>query len=288
MKASSNKHSKKRNSGLLYEFLVKMISRSLVEGDQQRSTAALDTLKRFFRPETELFKEFRLLNSLMKTEVSNPTVAASIIAEAKTAARQHNVGQLEREKSLLIRHINHKLDDGMFWDQPVAEYRMFATVQTLFNDWRNSGNVPLERVAQYEDQLTKWLTEARDKSTVHNELAGSVGENRLVFKLMMKRLNEKYGCVLTQDQKSILREYVFIVSSDRDPNVLQKKLQDLKEHALRAIDAYVVADSNKYMLGKLTETRQEIVSENLDKINDETITRFMLYMKLISELESKE
>jgi hypothetical protein len=42
------------------------------------------------------------------------------------------------------------------------------------------------------------------------------------------------------------------------------------------------------MSGKLVETREEILSESLDKINDETITKFMLYMKLISELESKE
>jgi hypothetical protein len=223
----------------------------------------------------------------MKAEVSNVTVAASIIAEAKTAARQHDLGALEREKSFLIKHINHKLDDGTFWDQPVNEYRMYATIQTLINDWRNPMNAPLERVAQYEDQLTKWLTEARNESKVHEELAGSVGENRLIFKLMMKKLNEKYGS-LTPDQKSILREYVFMVSSGRDQTNLQKKLQELKDSAVKAIDVYLAADSSKYMSGKLIETKQEILAENLNEINDETITKFMLYMKLISELETKE
>jgi hypothetical protein len=283
----SNKHSKKRNSGLLYEFLVRMISKSLVDGDQQKSTMALEALKRYYKPGTEIYREFRLLNALMKSEVSNVTVAASIINEAKTAARQHDTNALEREKSFLIKHINHKLDDGTFWDQPVNEYRMYATIQTLINDWRNPGNAPLERVAQYEDQLTKWLTEARSAPQVHEELAGTVGENRLIFKLMMKKLNEKYGS-LTTEQKAILREYVFMVSSGRDQTNLQKKLEELREAAVKAIDAYVATDTSKYMSGKLVETREEILSESLDKINDETITKFMLYMKLISELESKE
>ena len=104
---------------------------------------------------------------------------------------------------------------------------------------------------------------------------------------MMKKLNEKYGYVLTNEQKSILREYVF-VANGRDSLGLQKKLQEVREGAVKSIDAYLASDSSKYMSGKLTETRSEIVAESLDSINDETITKFMLYMKLTSELESKE
>lgn len=289
MKATSNKHSKKRNAGLLYEFLVRLISKSLVEGDQEKSTQALQTLKRYFRPETELYKEFRLLHALMKTEVSNTTVAASIIAEAKSASRQHDTEKLEREKSFLIKHINHKLDDGTFWDQPISEYRMLATVQTLINDWRLGDGVAMQRVAQYEDQLTKWLTEARVKPQVHEELAGTAGENRLAFKLMMKKLNEKYGLALTNDQRSILKEYVFMVSTDRDTASLQAKLQELRESALKSLKTYMASASlNTYMSEKLTETKNAIEAETLQEIDDGTITKFMLYMKLIAELETKD
>jgi hypothetical protein len=289
MKATSNKHSKKRNAGLLYEFLVRLISTSLVEGDQQKSTQALQTLKRYFSPGTELYKEFRLLHALMKTEVSNTTVAASIIAEAKLASRQHDRDKLDREKSFLIKHINHKLDDGTFWDQPIAEYRMLATVQTLINDWRLGDGEAIQRVAQYEDQLTKWLTEARVKPQVHEELAGTPGENRLAFKLMMKKLNEKYGLALTNDQRAILEEYVFMVSADRDTSGLQAKLQELKESALKSLNVYMASTGlNTYMQEKLTETRNAIEAETLQEIDDSTITKFMLYMKLIAELETKD
>lgn len=285
----SSKHSKKRNAGLLYEFLVRLISKSLVEGDQQKSTQTLQILKRYFSPGTELYKEFRLLHALMKTEVSNTTVAASIIAEAKIASRQHDQEKLAREKSFLIKNINHKLDDGTFWDQPIAEYRMLATVQTLINDWRLGDGAAIQRVAQYEDQLTKWLTEARVKPQVHEELAGTAGENRLVFKLMMKKLNEKYGVALTNDQRSILKEYVFMVSADRDTSSLQEKLQELKQSALKSLKTYMASTSlNSYMQEKLTETRDAIEAETLQEIDDGVITKFMLYMKLIGELETKD
>ncbi len=284
-----SKHNKRRNSGLLYEFLVRLISKSLVEGDQEKSTLALQALKRYFKPGTELYKEFRLLHALMKSEVSSANVASSIIAEAKTAARSHDMNALEREKSMLIKFVNHRLDDGSFWDQPISEYRMLATVQTLINDWRMGVDAPLERVAAYEDQLTKWLTEARAKPQVHEELAGTPGENRLVFKLMMKKLNEKYGVSLTVDQRSVLKEYIFAMSTDRDYSSLQKKLHELKESTLRALNSYLITlGKDTYIYTKLSEAKSEIESETLHEINDGVITKFMLYMKLISELETKD
>lgn len=283
-------HNKKRNVGLLYEFLVRSISTSLVEGDQARSTEALNVLKKHFKQGTEIYKEFRLVHSLMKVSVSSQNVASSIINEAKTASRGHNEKLLEREKSLLIRDINHKLDStGTFWDQPISEYKMYATIQTLVNDWRHPGEAPIARLAEYEDRLTRWLTEQRDKPEIKEELAGSSGENRLVFKLMMKKLNEKYGCILSNDQKTILREYVFTTTMGRDVDQLKTTLGIVKENVVKSIDEYLTRDDpNKYLVDKLKEARAAVGVEDLVEVNDGTITRFMLYMKLVSELDSKE
>jgi hypothetical protein len=283
-------HNKKRSVGIVYEMLVRQISTSLVEGDQDQADAALQVLKRHFKQGTELYKEFRLVNSLMKVSVSNQGVATSILSEAKVASRQHNEKQLDREKSLLIRDINHRLNvDGGFWDQPVAEYKMYATIQTLVNDWRYPGQAPLERLAEYEDRLVRWLTEERTDPKVKEELAGTTGENRLVFKLMMKRLNEKYGFSLTSDQKSVLREYVFTTSTGRDVDQLKGTLQQVKENVTLSIDRYLVTGTlNDYMSGKVKEARAALDAETLSEVNDVVVTRFMLYMKLDAELRTEE
>ena len=141
-------HNKKRNIGLLYEFLIKTISNALVENDKQKSAKALKIIKQSFKPGTELYKEFRLINSLMRTTVSSEAVAASIMSEAKMAARTHDVNLLDHQKSILIRNINHQLRDENFYDQYVNEYKMFATLQSLINNWRNPGS-DLQKTAEY-------------------------------------------------------------------------------------------------------------------------------------------
>ena len=103
----SSSHNKKRNTGLIYEFLIRTISKALVENDKPQSSKALRIIKQNFKSGTELYKEFRLVNALMKTTVTSESVASSIISEAKMAARSHNINELDREKSILIRNINH-------------------------------------------------------------------------------------------------------------------------------------------------------------------------------------
>ena len=72
----SRTHNKRRNAGLLYEFLVRTISQALVEGNQKKSSTALKILRRHFKPGTELHKEFRLINALVRSTVSSESVAS--------------------------------------------------------------------------------------------------------------------------------------------------------------------------------------------------------------------
>lgn len=284
----SNKgHNKKRNTGLLYEFLVAVISRSLVEGNQKASSQALRILRRHFKPGTELYKEFRLIHALRKTTVSSEQVAGSILQEAKTAARSHDFKELDRQKSLLIRDINHLIKDENFYDQQVSEYRFLATVQTLLNDWR-SRDADLERVASYEDQLVKHLTTEKTAEPDHVLAEETPGESRLLMKVMMKKLNEKYSGVLNDEQKSLIRAYAFSTAND-DPESIKLKLTEVRDTLLKSIESFGSEHpENEYINKKLTEAREQLLTEKLDVVDDETVTRFMLYTKLAAELESED
>jgi hypothetical protein len=284
---SSKGHNKKRNTGLLYEFLVRTISRSLVEGDQKTSSQALKILKKHFKPGSELYREFRLINSLIKTQVSSEPVAAGILQEAKAAARAYDAKELDRQKSLLIRNINHVIKDDNFYDQQVNEYRMYATVQTLLNDWRDP-NRDLERQARYEDQLVKWLVTERQAPVDPSMPEESAGTGRLLMKVMMKKLNEKYSGILNDEQKSLIRAYAFSAAND-DPDSIKKKLVEVRDRLLESIDTFSRDQAeNEYINKKLVETRERLLSETLETVDDETVTRFMLYTKLSSELESND
>jgi len=283
---TANKHNKRRNSLLIYEFLVRAISKSLIDDDKKKSSSALKILRKHFSPGTELYKEFRLMNALAKTTVSSEHTAASILKEAKAASGSFDAKKLDREKSILIRNINHILNDENFYDQHVNEYRTFATIQVLLNEWKSTDK-DLYRVAQYEDQLMKHLvTEkvAPVDTTITDDTSGTA---RLLMKVMTKKLNEKYSGVLNEHQKSLIKAYAYSTASD-DQTSIKMKLQEIKSDLIGLIDGYESEVQNDYLKNKLSETKTVLLEEALDSIDDSTVTRFMLYAKLNDELASKE
>jgi len=281
-------HNKKRNTGLLYEFLIKTISKSLVDDDKKKSAKALKIVKTYFKPGTELYKEFRLINSIIKTTVSSDSVASSILGEAKVAARSQDVDALDREKSLLIRSINHQLNDENFYDQHISEYKTFATIQNLFNNWR-SKSPDLLKMAEYEDQVVSWLTTPKQEPSEHLVSENSSnGSNRLLMKIMMKKLGEKYDSTLTNEQKSLIKAYAFSAANDENKTILLK-INEIREKLLNSIESYVSQKSGeeKYLTNKLTEVKSGLLNE-ITQVDDSAVAEYMLYIKLIDELSGGE
>jgi hypothetical protein len=283
----SKAHNKKRNTALLYEFLIRTISSSLVEGDKKKSSIALRILRRYFKPGTQLYKEFRLFNALVKTTVSSDSVASSIISEARSAAATIDLDTLDREKSLLIRSINHIIKDENFYDQPVSEYRLYATVQTLLNEWRKpKGTADIVSLANYENHLREWLIS--EKKKVDQPLLDETpGTTRLLMKVMMKKLNEKYSS-LNDDQRDIIRAYAFSTAND-DNSTIKKKLEETRKKLIDSIESYVITKrEDTFLVKKLEEAKNTMISESLDVVDDSVVSKFMLYSTLHQELSDNE
>ena len=281
-------HNKKRNSLLVYEFLVRTISKSLIEGDKKKSAAALKILRRHFKPGTEVYKEFRLLNALAKTTVSSEHVAASILKEARQAVEKFDMKQLDREKSILIRNINHTLNDENFYDQHVNDYRTYATMQTLVNEWRKDVK-DIYSIGQFEDSVMRHLVTEKAQPADSTVTEDSAGSARLLMKIMSKKLNEKYEGVLNEQQKSLVKAYAYSAASS-DQTSIRLKLTEIKRDLTSLIVDYQKNSDvpNEYLDGKLQETLALLESESLASVDDDTVTRFMLYSRLRDELESKE
>lgn len=284
----SKTHNKKRNTALLYEFLIRTVSTALVEGDKKTSATALKILKKFFRPGTQLYKEFRLFNSLVKTTVTSDGVSSSIITEARSAATTIDMATLDREKSQLIRSINYLIKNENFFDQPVSEYKMYATIQTLMNEWRKRpGTANIDTIAKYEQSLRDWLLSEK-KGAEHTISDDSPGTSRLLMKVMMKKLNEKYSSTLNSDQKEIIRSYAFSAAKD-DKSTIVKKLTEVRNNLAKSIDSYVSDNpENKFVIDKMTSVKSRMLSESLESVDDSTVSRFMLYSALSHELIGSE
>jgi len=284
---NNRKHRKKRNTGLLYEFLIRYISNALVENNDKNIKKAVKIFKKFFKKDKELYKEFRLFNSLYKTATEKESVASSILSEAKRYSNSFDLEKLDREKSLLIREINHNLNDEEFFSRRVPDYKTYATIQNLFNEWR-SNSMDLSKVAEYEQFLTEWLmTPREDKYDLEKLKDNNI--DALVLRLMSEKVNDKYSKLLNEEQKEIIKNYAFSIENDENGK-LRESLVKIKEEILSNIKEYVNNDKekNQYILEKLNKTEEMILNENLEVVDDEVITRFLKYSQLKQELIVEE
>jgi hypothetical protein len=276
------RHNKKRNTGLIYEFLVRTISDAIIEGDDKRRSTALSIVRKHFLPGSELHKEFRLFHSLAATTVQSSSVADTILEAAKKASTMCDENKLNHEKSLLIRSINHGLNDQSFYDRKIPEYKIYATIQTLLNEWRDGSFNNIVMLAQFEEQLKEWLLKDKSVTTINEAPTSS---DPLVERLMIKKINERYHDTLTEEQANIIRSYIF-AKDDETKKKLSKDLESIKSKALKNIEMYLNenAGKDKYLEEKLNKAKNLIIKENVDSIDDERVERFLDISKLNQEL----
>jgi hypothetical protein len=275
------KHNKKRNTTLIYELLVRKISESLISNDTTTSESAMAILKKYFKPSAELFKEYRLGESLIKINVSNKEVASQILWEARAACRRHDVQSIDKIKTLLVNEINQTFGQ-LFWDTPVPNYKLHATVSTLLSDWKDLSGVRIDRVAQYEDKLVDWMLRKEVENDIDSSSFGNLGEQRYLFKLMSNKIEERYNEKLTQEQRSIMRSYVCGI----DDALVEKCNSILDETKKLMIERSKKTDS-QYEAKTLNEAVSSLPSEILkETMTDDVISQVMICIKMQEEIKS--
>jgi hypothetical protein len=276
----SKSHNKKRNVGLVYEFLVRYVSRSLVEGRSDDAQKAVSILNRRFKPGTQLYNEFRLFNSLLVTHVSSGNVVNSILSEAKHATRRLNIKQLDNEKSKLIREINHTLQDPNFFNQSLTDYKMYATIQSLLKDWRSS-TPDIAKVAVLEDNLTEWiLTKKQGIKDLESQKSKDV--NDTIISVMSEKISKKYHGVLNDSQQDLIKEYVISIDGNNDK--LSSAMSDIRATTQSSIKNYMSSNSDSFINEKFDNVLKIISSSDINMINDVNISHHLSFLKLVEEI----
>ena len=280
----SKSHNKKRNVGVIYELLLRNISHSLIGNDKGTAQTALKIIEKRFDKSSELYKEFRLFNALIKSTVSSSATAAAILTEAKSAARRCDESKLNKEKSLLIRDINYKLKDKDFYHRRVPEYKVYATIQTLLNDWRSGDSSDFSRVIQYESKAAEWLLSEKE-GTENLENSVNADVNSLVVQIMTEKINSRYGDKLNEDQRDIIKDYVFSISENKNEKILNR-LHETKDRILLDLDMFRDKTENKVILNKISSVKDKILNESFNNVDDSTISRFLILVQLKRELSN--
>ena len=123
------KHSKIRNTGLLYEFLLRQVTLDVLN---DKNSKAVDIIKTKFNERTELGKELSLYNVLLGRKFSNDIKADYFLTEVVKARNELNNTQLKREKYNLIKEIKDIYDLGKFLSSKVNNYKVYSSIYRLF------------------------------------------------------------------------------------------------------------------------------------------------------------
>lgn len=275
------KHNKKRNSGLLYEFLVRSISRAMIENNNDRETIARHLVQKYFKQGTEIHKEFRLINALVNVPVGNENLAHTVIHEARAAANKFDAENLNKEKSTLIREINHKLGSNSVYDESVPNYRDYATAGTILSYWRNELDLDISTVINYEAQIIENLSRTPETNDIENEYDEQI--DPLVVKVMAEKLNRKYGSKMSPDQITLIKTYIFAENKEAARLIAES----IKQKALDKLNEYLVGKEEREAQ-KIQEVIELISSQKSDNLDDETLTRFLQMTQIVQEIEENK
>jgi hypothetical protein len=283
VKMTINKHNKKRNIGIVYELLLNHIATSLIEGNKSQAKKATKIIEKNFKKGTELYKEFRLFNALANSTITNTHTVASILNEAKIAAKKLDHDKLKKEKSSLLREINYTIGKDFFYKN-ISNYRELGLVQMTLNEWRKEDK-DIKKLVDFETRLGELLLKEKSNLFVENKNINASHSDKLVLKILNEKFNKKYGEELNKDQKTIIENYVFL-SSKKKTDLNNFFLQKKKE-SLAILERFEDMSENKYLLSKVDSVKNKINELSHTDVNDSSIIKFLTLTKMINEIEKE-
>jgi len=279
------KHSKYKNTGILFELLVRQITTDTLDG---KDSPAKDILKKYF-VKSELGREYKLYETLLKrtslTEGKANVVVDTLIESSKILNR----GAIKRQKYNLISEIQKHYDLNEFFNHKLPNYKIFAAFYTLLEITNSQEITNLEQVINNKVTILEHLTAAKiteDKvrDEVMNEFEHSDKDVRLLaYKMVLENFNTKYDD-LHPKQKLILKEY--ITSVDNTPRLREfyvNKINEIKEE-LTVLNQKTKNQTTKIKIDEIINIIQTPAKNA--KINDNDLVDLLQYYDLINELET--
>lgn len=277
------RHNKKRNLGLVYEFLTREVSSALVAKDRPRAAKALAMIERHLSPGSELFEELSLHRQVMESRGVSEKLARRIVDELKAAGVRFaaRAGKRDAAKSAMIHEMNRTFGMEVFDRYRIADYTAHASVNILMNRGIDSRLEEAVDAARVEEHLVEFLTSKPTEPTKFDREA-----SLYAYKTAVGLFEKEYGAELTAPQSALLKEYVR-VSLGGNPAPFQrtfaKQRTELKE-ALKRRRMDEVFKTDTTMATQLDEAIAGL--DALDPNLEESIEKLMLYHNLRKEIES--
>jgi len=263
------KHSKIKNTGILFELLTRKLTSDIINGVEQ--STAKELIERYFGSKTELGRECMLYQTLIKQKFQSEVKAQSFIDEVLNAHAKINKSELRKAKYNLIKEIKQAYAMDDFFKNKIDDYKLLASVYKLFQSKAiNTTCSPLDAVESKFTILEHITAKAPDEVAISNSekvVKEYEKENKelrlLAYKIMTERFNEKYK-VLNASQRNLVKEYINNISSANSlKDYILKELVSVKSTLKKLVEG-IPADN------KVSQIKVKEVLNQLETINDNT------------------
>lgn len=280
------KHSKYKNSGLIFELLVKQVAADTLN---KKDSAAVNIIRKFYAGNTSLAKEYRLYEFVTKNNKISQNKAEAIVSTIIEISSKLNQDSLRKQRYELIAEIkkNYNLED--FFAIKVRDYKPLAALYCLMEAQNNSELVNPNFIVNNKVTILEHLTsdnqDANDvKDTLIEEYSKYDKDLRLLaYKLLLEKFNDKYKDLLPE-QKNILKEFITSVSStNRLRDLINKEIGVIKER-IEALADKVNNEVTKIKLNEVISNISEVSKK--EKVNESHLVNLMQYYELINELKT--
>jgi len=277
------KHNKYRNTGIIFELLVRNITADTLAG---KDSPAVNILKEYFS-HGELAKEYKLYKSLISSQVLSESKANMMLETTTEIYKKLNKTSLKKQRYNLIKEIKKYYDIDDFFKAKISHYKEYAAVYSLFelygsNEFTSPDSVVRNKIVILE-HLTKRPTDDNVKSQLMKEYIDSdKGTRFLTYKILVEKFNNKYS-IFNTPQKEILREYINNVSNTVHlKEFINLKFVDIKKD----LKTLVRTVNDKITIIKLAEVINLIKPiEKNENVKDEDVLNLLQYTQLVEELK---
>ena len=281
----NKKHSKIKNTGILFELLTRQITVDVLNGTD--NSKAVEILKESFKQNSELGKEYELYKILIEKTYKNNEQANILLSAVIKNRRKLSNRKLRNEKYNLIKTVKECYNAADFFNTRIPGYKLLASIYNVFE-----GESLKEKISPVEEtdskvtiieNITKIRRSKKTKEGVQENLNKQDKDLRLLtYQLLVDKFNKKYS-KLNKNQRNLLKEYINNLSNTNslrefiDAEVIKIK-KTLKSH-LQKVD-------DKITKIKLTEaiTHTDTATKGIH-VKDSNVVSLMRYYELVGELD---
>lgn len=278
---SNVKHSKFKNSAIIFELLSRQLTSDVLTGKQNES---LSIIKKYFREGSELHNELILYHTLLESTKLREGLAVKLLDIILEKRKALDEKQLQLEKYRLIGELKRRYNLKDFFEVRLHNYRELASIYKIFEsgtksdtrDYIDNYSIVLESMTANKPALTESIGQFEKQNEDIKNLA---------FKLLIEKFNKKYTN-LNGKQKNLISKFITEnTNSSQFREYVYKEISTIQK-ALNIFKSRTSDASLKIKLNEVSGLSNEIVTAK--RIEDHHVSSMIKYYELIEVLKQSE